>query len=94
MIADTNSVFDFGYNVLTGVVGGDWVFLGILLFIALGLGLIYSRARASSVVMVGVALAFLFGLMVPGAFMFVFWISIVVSLFVLVNGLRKWITGQ
>ena len=93
MIADTNSVIDFGYNTLVGTVGGDWILLGILIFAVIGIALVLGRAKASTVVMVGVSMAFIFGLLIPGAFMFIFWIAIIGAMFVLINGLRKWITG-
>jgi len=94
MITDTNSIVGFAYDTMIGSVGGDWILLGILVFAVIGIALIMGRAKASTVLMVGVSMAFVFGLLIPSAFMFIFWIAIIGAVFVLINGLRKWITGQ
>ena len=94
MITDTNSIIEFGVSTLLGATGGNMIFLGILFFLGLGVILIMGKAKASTVVMVGVSFSILFGILVPWAFMWIVWIAILASLFVLINGLRKWITGQ
>jgi len=94
MIADTNSVIDLAYNSLNGIVSGNWVFLGIIMFIIIGYALVLGKAKASTVVMVGVSMSFIFIMAAVPEFQFLFWIAIVGAMFVLTNGLRKWITGQ
>jgi hypothetical protein len=95
MISDTNSLVGFVANYFassSGFVGGDVIVLGMLVFGCVLGGLIFSKARAGTVVVVTTALAFMISI-VESEFMFLFWVSIIVSLFVLINGLRKWMTG-
>ena len=95
VIADTNNVVGFAFNTLVDVSGGgNWIFVGILLFAVIGWWLMKSGARASTVVMVGVSLSMIMIYAVVPEFQFIFWIAIIAALFVLINGLRKWITGQ
>jgi hypothetical protein len=95
VIADTNSVVGMAFNTLVDVSGGgNWIFIGILLFAVIGWWLMKSGARASTVVMVGVSLATIMIYAVVPEFQFIFWIAIIAAMFVLINGLRKWITGQ
>lgn len=93
MIEDSNSVIGFTTNLLTGVTSGDMILLGIIVFAAIMLMLVIAKVKASTALMVGVSVMFMFAI-VASAFMIFFWIALVISLFVLVNGLRKWITGQ
>ena len=92
MIADTNNVVGLGANLLGGLFGSDsMILLGILLFLALGVAMIYARVKAGTAVMIGCCLAIMLSF-VATEFAFLFWIAIVVSLIVLINGLRKmWI---
>jgi hypothetical protein len=94
MITDSNSFAGFISNILTspgGLFGGDIILFGIILFILIIIGLVLAKAKAGVVISVSVALAFLLSLSAP-EFMFLFWIAIVVSLFVLIAGLRRWMT--
>lgn len=92
MITDTNNVTDFITNALIGSTSGDVLLLGILVFGIIAIALVLGKSRASTSVMVGVMWVFLFGLLNP-QFVFLFWLAILGSIFVLINGLRKWIQG-
>jgi hypothetical protein len=93
MITDTNSVIGFASNLLGGITGGDIILMGFLFFLIVTVGLIMAKVKASTAVMVGVSIAFMFAFY-AGAFIVIFWIALIAALFVLINGLRKWITGQ
>jgi hypothetical protein len=94
MIEDTNTLSTFFFHTFEGMVSGDFILLGILIMLIIGIALILAKARASTVIMVETSIVFIFALLIPSAFMFVYWIVILASIFVLINGLRKWITGQ
>lgn len=95
MIADTNSAVQFATNVVTGsngLAGGDTVILGIIIFTLVLLALVWVKAKASVVICVGISIAFMLSFVNPD-FIFLFWIALIASAFVLVNGLRKMFTG-
>lgn len=92
-ILDSNNVSDLLFNTFVGVTSGDWLFLAILLIGIVGMALIYARAKASTSIIVVVSLTFLMSFFVS-ELIFVWWLAIIGSIFVLMNGLRKWITGQ
>jgi len=93
MITDTNSLVGFVTESAIGMVGGNWVLLGIIFFLLIGFALIWGKARASVVLMSGLGCVFVFSLL-SEQFAFLFWIVIIIAIFVLLMGLRRWITGQ
>ena len=93
MISDTNTLVGFVAESAIGMVGGNWVLLGIIFFLLIGFALIWGRARASVVLMSGLGCVFVFSLL-SEQFAFLFWIVIIIAIFVLLMGLRRWITGQ
>ena len=93
MIDDTNSVVGLAGNWLGGITSGDMILLGILVFAGIMLVLVFAKVKASTALMVGVSVMFMFA-MVASAFMIFFWIALIISIFVLINGIRKWVTGQ
>jgi len=92
MITDANTVQEFMLNTFVGITGGNFLLLGILVFLIIGFALIYGKARASTVVMIGASFVFVFSLL-DSQFAFLFWLALIASIFVLINGLRKWITS-
>jgi hypothetical protein len=92
MISDTNSVIGFAYNTIVGVMGGDFLLLGLAFLLVVSLVFIVGRVRAGSALMVGLFITFVFALFVP-ALMALFWIILIVSVLVLVNGLRRTWSG-
>jgi hypothetical protein len=93
MITDTNNVVDFSSNVLGGLLGTDsLVLLGIIFFLVICVALIWSRAKAGTSVMVGAFMAVMLSFVAP-EFGFLFWIGILISLVMLINGLRKMWVG-
>lgn len=93
MIDDSNSVIGFAGNLLSGITSGDMILLGILFFAGIMLVLVLAKVKASTALMVGVSVMFMFA-MVASEFMIFFWLALIIALFVLINGLRKWVTGQ
>lgn len=93
MITDTNSVVSFSYNTLVGVFGGDFMLLALFLLVGIASVFVLARVKASSALIIGVFFVFIFAAILQQLF-FIFWLIIIASLFVLINGLRKMITGQ
>ena len=93
MIADASTVQDLLANIFICITGGDFLLLGILFIAIIGIVLIYARARASLVLVVGAVLIFIFGILVP-SIAFIFWIILIASAFILIMGLRRWLTSQ
>ena len=93
MITDTNSSIGMATNILTGLTGGDIILMGIIFFVLIVAVLMMARVKASTSVMIGISIAFMFSIFASG-FMVLFWVGVIVALFVLVNGLRKSLTGQ
>lgn len=95
MITDTNSVLGIFSNSVSNYLPGEGglLFIGILFFLAIMGYLLMGKVKASTAVMVGASMAVMLSFVVSG-FGFIFWIAILASLFILINGLRKRITGQ
>lgn len=95
MITDTNNVLGFVSNGIASYLPGEggMLFIGILFFFCVMVALLMGKVKASTAVMVGASMAVMLSFVTLG-FGFLFWIAILASLFVLINGLRKRITGQ
>jgi len=95
MISDTNSVLGFIGNIIGSYLPGEGglLFIGILFFLAVMGVLLMGKVKSGTAVMVGASVAVMLSFVVTG-FGFIWWIAILASLFVLINGLRKRITGQ
>jgi hypothetical protein len=95
MITDTNNVLGFVSNSISSYLPGEGglLFIGIIFFICVMVALMYGKVKASTSVMVGASMAVMLSFVVTG-FGFIFWIAILASLFVLINAIRKRITGQ
>jgi hypothetical protein len=93
MITDVNNVVALSGNMLFGVSSGSMVLLGLAILLVVGFLLVMGKAKVSTSILSGTCIIFIFSLVEP-AFMFMFWIALVVSLLMLVNGLRKTFTSQ
>jgi hypothetical protein len=95
MIVDSNSVVSFFSNSVGSLVPGEgnMLFIGIILFLCVAVAMLWARVRAGTAVMIGATMAVMMSF-VTREFSFLFWLAILASLFVLINGLRKRITGQ
>jgi len=93
MLADSNSVVELIGSAVTGSVGGDTILLGILFIVLISFVLLTAKVKAGSVVAIGVCITFVFSLLNP-AFSFVFYVVLVVTALILVNGIRKMVQGQ
>lgn len=93
MITDTNSVIDFSANIIGGLLGTDsLVMVGILFFLCIAVAMIWARVKAGTAVMIGSVMAVMLSFVAP-EFGFLFWLAILASLAVLINGLRKMWSG-
>jgi hypothetical protein len=93
MITDGNNVMGLAYDLGLNVAGGNMIFLGILVFICIALLLVLSKAKAGTSILIIASTVFALSLL-TSEFLFVFWIILLVSVIILVNGLRKRFTGQ
>jgi len=94
MINDTNSIVSFAANVINSLAwgNGSFVFIGILVFLVLCFAMIWGRVKAGTAVMIGATVAVMLSF-ATSEFGFVFWLAVIVSVFVLINGLRKQMVG-
>ncbi len=93
MIVDANNIVDIAGQTLFGASGGSWILLGFAVLLVVAVALVMAKAKIGTVVLSGTCLIFVFSLLDP-AFMFMFWAALIVSLLMLVNGLRRQFTGQ
>ena len=93
LVEDANSFAGLAYNFVIDFTGGDWIFVGILVLVLLGILLAFGKVRSGGVVAVGAGFIFLLGLL-DSRFIFLFWIAFIVAVFVLVNAIRKKMQGQ
>ena len=93
LLTDANTPSAFIYNFVIEFTGGDWILLGIVVLMVLIFVLAMARVRSGGIVAVGAAFFFVLSLFNP-IFMFLFWIALIIAIFVLVNAIRKKITGQ
>jgi len=88
LLADANTPVSLASSFVDSFFGGDWILIGIGIFILLAIVLTLAKVRASGVVVVGIGFSYLLGLFYP-AFQFIFWLGIVVGVFMLIMGLRR-----
>lgn len=93
LIEDANTLAGFAYNVVVEFTGGDWIFVGIGVLVLLGLLMALAGVRSGGVVAISVSFIFALSLLYPG-FIFIFWIGFIIAVFVLMNAIRKKLTGQ
>jgi len=93
MIPDSNSAMELIGSSVVGSVGGDMILLGLLFIVLISFVLLKAKVKAGSIVAIGVCITFTFSLLNP-AFGFVFYVALVITALMLVNGLRKMVTGQ
>jgi hypothetical protein len=80
------------FNMFVGATGGDFLLLAIAFIAILGMAFVYTKSKASTSIIVTVGFAFMFSFFVP-ELIFIWWLSIIASVFILINALKKWITG-
>ena len=89
----SNSIVDFTGNAVVGATGGDMILLGLLFILLISFVLLKAKVKAGNVVAIGVCITFTFSLLNP-AFGFMFYVALVITALVLVNGIRKMVQGQ
>jgi len=92
LMEDSNSLLDLGGNAFFFATGGDWILYGIIVILMVAIALLGANGKSGAAVVVGMSIAFLLSLKNP-AFLFIFWLGAVLSILMLMNGVRKWITG-
>ena len=93
MISDANTIVDLFFQTAVGMSSGSFVLMGFLALLCVGVVLILAKAKISTVLVSGTCIIFVFAFFDP-VFMVMFWAAVVVSLLMLINGLRKQFTGQ
>lgn len=93
MLADSNSIVEIFYQTFLGSTNGDWTILFIGALALLTIFLVLSKARASTVLLSGVCVVFLFSLMDASLF-FLFLVAIVMCGVLLANAVRRQFTSQ
>jgi len=79
-------------NALIVSTGANWQMLFFLMLIIIAVAIIYVRAKASTMMVIVFSMVFLFMILINPV-MALFWIILLVSMFVLIMGLRRWSTG-
>jgi hypothetical protein len=79
-------------NALIVSTGANWQMLFFLMLIIIAVAMIYVRAKASTMMVIVFSMVFLFMILINPV-MALFWIILLVSMFVLIMGLRRWSTG-
>jgi len=93
LIQDANTVSGFGWNAIVEFTGGDFIFIGLGIFVLLGLLLLFAKVRSGGAIVIGVGFSYLLTVFTP-EFAFVFWIALIAGIFVLVQGFRRQSQGQ
>jgi hypothetical protein len=93
MLTDSNSIGEILYQTSLGLVNGDWVLLFVAVLVILAVLLVLAKARASTVLLSGICVVFLFSLM-NGDLFFLLLIAVVMCGVLLANAIRKQFTGQ
>jgi hypothetical protein len=93
LIQDANTLSGFMYNVVIDFTGGDWILVGIGLLILVGLLLALGGVRSGGAIAIVISIVFALSLL-DSSFIFIFWIGFIIAVFVLMNAIRKKITGQ
>ena len=92
LVKDSSTLMELGGNTMFFATGGDWIIFGIVVILMVAIALLGANGKSGAAVTVGMSIAFLLAYMNP-AFLFIFWLGAVASILMLVNGIRKWITG-
>jgi hypothetical protein len=93
LMEDANSLGGLIYSGVIDFTGGDWILLGIGILVLLAFLVAFARVRSGGVVAIATAFIFVLSIL-DSRFMFIFWIALIISIFILVNAIRKKIVGQ
>ena len=93
LVQDGSTFFGFFGNLINSAFGGDMIFLGLLMLFFIAYILLQNNVKGSGAVAIGVCIVFTISLLNP-MFSFMFYVALVVVALMLVNGLRKMVTGQ
>ena len=92
LLEDSNSVAGFVNSIIYSTIGGDWLLFGICVMVVVCIALIFAKAKTGLAVAAGMSFIFFISLLNP-VFWFAWWLAILVAAFILINALRKQITG-
>jgi len=92
LMEDGSSVSELVGSVINSFIGGDWLFFGIVIMLLLAVAFIFGKAKTGTAVVIGMGFLFFISLFNP-VFWFGWWLGLAVGAFVLINALRKQITG-
>lgn len=88
LVEDSNTVSGLGWNYIVELTGGDFILIGILVFIALAIGMLFFKVKSGGAVIIGVAFSYLLSVFAP-ELAFVFWLAALAGFYILVQGFRK-----
>lgn len=92
-ITDSNNIIGLAESIGYSVVGGDIILLGFVVMLIILSLLVMSKAKAGTSVVIIASMIFLFSIL-NNQFMFVFWIILVISVFILILEIYKRLTGR
>ena len=88
MIQDANTVAGLAGNTIIEFTGGDWLFLGLIVFFMIAIMLLFANVRSGATIVIGVAFSYLLTVFSP-EFSFIFWLAVIVGIFIMVKGARQ-----
>lgn len=92
-ITDSNNIIGLAESIGYSVVGGDIILLGFVVMLIILSLLVMAKAKAGTSVVIIASMIFLFSIL-DNRFMFVFWIILVISVFILILEIYKRLTGR
>lgn len=92
-IIDSNNIIGLAESIGYSVVGGDIILLGFVVMLIILSLLVMAKAKAGTSVVIIASMIFLFSIL-DNRFMFVFWIILVISVFILILEIYKRLTGR
>ncbi len=93
LITDSNNIIGLAESIGYSVVGGDIILLGFVVMLIILSLLVMAKAKAGTSVVIIASMIFLFSIF-DNRFMFVFWIILVISVFILILEIYKRLTGR
>ena len=92
-VTDSNNIIGLAETIGYGIVGGDIILLGFLVMLIILSLLVMAKAKAGTSIVIIASMIFLLSLL-NNQFMFVFWIILVISVFILILEIYKRFTGR
>lgn len=88
LVEDSNTVSGLGWNFIVEITGGDFILIGIFVFIALAIGMLFFKVKSGGAIIIGVGFSYLLSVFAP-ELAFIFWLAALAGMYVLVQGFRQ-----